>query len=398
MKKSLIVFGILGVLSAPLISQNKGIVFEHGTFQEIKDKALKENKLIFIDAYTTWCGPCKQMAKNVFTNDAVATYFNANLINAKIDMEKGEGIEIAKQYDVKCYPNLLFIDGHGNIVHRVAGSMSSKEFIAVAEDAKNPEKAFSYYAKNYEANKTNTDFLLKYIEARENTCLESDEIVSDYFAQQKEENLTSKGNWDMILHHVKKMDSKEFNYLVSNKKKYTDLYSEKTVNNKIDEVAQSTLFSIIRTKPFDEKKYNDTKSKIESFNTPNTKLVFFEADMRLAEKTQDWNTYAKLAVANVDTYYLKDAGTLNSIAWNFYEKVEDKEAMLKAEGWAKAATDIESSYAYLDTYAAVLYKVGKKDLALQTATKAVETAKKEKYSADDYKGTTELIQKIKELK
>ncbi|MBI3518320.1 MAG: thioredoxin family protein [Bacteroidetes bacterium] len=343
MKKTLSIFGTLSILSVSVTSQNKAIAFEHGTFQEIKDKALKENKLIFIDAFTTWCGPCKQMSKNVFTNDAVADYYNANLVNAKIDMEKGEGIEIAKLYEVKCYPNLLFIDGHGNLVHRVAGSMSPKEFIALAEDAKQPEKAFSYYVKNYEANKRNTDFLLKYIEARENTCLESDEIVKDYFLQQKDENLTSKANWDMILHHVNKMDSKEFNYVVTNKKKYTDLYSEKVVNGKIDEVSQSTLFSIIKAKPFDEKKYNETKTKIESFGTPNTKLVFFEADMKLAEKTQNWPAYAKLATANVDAYYLKDASTLNSIAWNFYEKVEDKDALLKAEAWARTATELEKA-------------------------------------------------------
>ena len=58
--------------------------------------------------------PCKQMAKSVFTNDAVADYYNTNLVNAKIDMEKGEGLEIAKLYEVKCYPNLLFIDGNGS--------------------------------------------------------------------------------------------------------------------------------------------------------------------------------------------------------------------------------------------------------------------------------------------
>ena len=97
-------------LSIIAVSQNKDINFEHGTFAEIKAKAKKENKLIFVDAYTTWCGPCKQMAKTVFTNDAVADFYNFSFINAKIDMEKGEGIEIAKQYEVKCYPNLLFME------------------------------------------------------------------------------------------------------------------------------------------------------------------------------------------------------------------------------------------------------------------------------------------------
>lgn len=82
------------------------------------------------------------MAKNVFTNDAVADFYNFSFINAKIDMEQGEGIEIAKQYEVKCYPNLLFIDGDGNLVHRIAGSMSAKEFINLGKETQYPEMFF----------------------------------------------------------------------------------------------------------------------------------------------------------------------------------------------------------------------------------------------------------------
>ena len=338
------------------------------------------------------------MAKTVFTNDAVADFYNFSFINAKIDMEKGEGIEIAKQYEVKCYPNLLFIDGDGNLVHRIAGSMSAKEFINLGKETQYPEKCFSYYTKNFDANKTNADFLAKYIVARESTCLESQDIVKDYFAQQKEENLTSKANWDMIVYHINDMDSKVFDFVIANKQKYIDLYTEKAVNGKIDGVSESTLSSIIRMKTFDAKKYNDAKTKIESLKTPNTKLIFIEADMKLAQHNGNWMDYAKLAMAHVDNYYLKDANMLNSIAWNFYEKVEDKEALLKAEGWAKTACELEKNYANLDTYAAVLYKVGKKDLALQTANKAIDVAKKEKYTEEDYKATTELIEKIKAVK
>ena len=382
-------------LSISIVAQNKSINFEHVSFAELKAKAQKEHKLIFVDAYTTWCGPCKKMAKDVFTNDAVADFYNFSFINAKIDMEKGEGIELAKQYEVKCYPNLLFIDGDGNVVHRIAGSMSAKEFINLGKETQYPEKCFSYYTKNFEANKNNADFLAKYIEARENTCLESQDLVKEYFAQQKEEHLTSQVNWDMIVYHINDIDSKVFDFVINHKQKYIDLYTEKAVNGKIDGVSESTLSSIIKTTPFDAKKYNDTKTKIESFHTPNTKLLFVEADMKLAEHDNNWKDYAKLAMTHVDTYYLKDAEMLNSIAWTFYEKVEDKEALTKAEAWANKACELEKSYANLDTYAAVLYKVGKKDLALQTANKAIEVAKKEKFPAEDYKGTTELIEKIK---
>lgn len=398
MKTSIFTLGFLSMITVFSVAQNRSIAFEQGTFDEIKAKALKENKLIFIDAYTTWCGPCKQMAKNVFTNDDVADHYNKNFVNAKIDMEKGEGIEIAKKYQVQCYPNLLFIDGNGNLVHRIGGSMSAKDFISLAEETKIPEKQFAYYSKNYEANKSNTDFLLKYIEAREATCLSSEEMVRDYFLQQPEENLTSKANWDMILNHINDMDSREFKYLIANKEKYDKLYSSKLVDEKIDAVHRNQLITIVRTHPFDEKKYSDAKKRIELINMPNTKLIFFESDLNLAQVNKEWETYAKLAVANVDKYYLNDGDALNNIAWMFYENVEDKESLSKAESWAKKACELNKSYANLDTYAAVLYKEGKKEIALETAKKAIECAKKEKYNQSDYQGTIDLVSKINELK
>lgn len=398
MIKSVYFFGLLSLLSIVNFAQNRSIKFEHSSFKEIKEKALKENKLIFIDAFTTWCGPCKQMSKNIFTNDTVAEYYNKNFVNAKIDMEKGEGIELAKLYDVRCYPNLLFVDGNGNLVHRIAGSMSVKEFVALGEDTKNPESCFSFYEKSYEKNKSNPSFLIKYIQARENTCLDVDNLVHNYFSLQKQSDLLNKENWEMIQQHTNSMTTNEYDFLIENKQKFCELYSVKSVNEKLDDIHRNTLFGIIKTKPLDEKHYQEMKSKILSFNTDGSNLVVFDADLRLARKKEDWVIFAKLAEENIDIYYKDDVGMLNSIAWDFYEKVENKKALLKAEEWAKKASDTEKNYAFLDTYASVLYKLGKKQLALDAANKAIEEAKTEMLDAEDYKGTSDLLRKIKQLK
>ncbi len=396
MKKYIIC--IASAFSFVSVAQNRSIKFEHVTFKEIKAKALKENKLIFIDAYTSWCGPCKQMAKNVFTNDTVADYYNKNFVNAKIDMEKGEGIEIAKQYDVRCYPNLLFVDGNGKIVHRVAGGMSPKDFIALGEDTKSPEKCFSYYANNYETNKTNSDFLRKYIYAKDGTCLETGDLVKSYFALQKESDLTNEDNWKMIKFFVNTMNSREFDYLMGNKAKFENLYPSQEVDVVIENIFRNSLYAESTSKSFDQKKYNELKSKISSYNLPNTKLLLFESDLSLAANKADWLTYSKLAVSHVDEYYSNDVNALNNISWTFYENVNEKESLEKAESWSSKACAIESNYANLDTYAAILYKLGKKDLALENVNKAIEAAKNEKQAPEQYQGTTDLLKKIKELK
>ena len=58
----------------PLFLQAQGINFFEGSFQEVKAEAKKQNKIIFIDCYTSWCGPCKWMAKNVFTDKKVGDF------------------------------------------------------------------------------------------------------------------------------------------------------------------------------------------------------------------------------------------------------------------------------------------------------------------------------------
>ena len=107
----------------------KGIVFFEPNWQKVKAEAKKQNKLIFIDAYTTWCGPCKQLKKNTFPDKAVGEFFNENFINVAFDMEKDDGLLLANQYGVSAFPTLLITDANGKIVTYTLGFMRPKELI-----------------------------------------------------------------------------------------------------------------------------------------------------------------------------------------------------------------------------------------------------------------------------
>lgn len=113
-----------------------GIQFSEAAWKAQLEKAKAENKLVFLDAYTSWCGPCKMLQKNVFTQQAVGDFFNKEFINVKIDMEKGEGPELALQYPLEGYPTLLFIDGDGKVVKKVLGYQSPEQLLAIGQDVK----------------------------------------------------------------------------------------------------------------------------------------------------------------------------------------------------------------------------------------------------------------------
>lgn len=111
----------------------KGIVFTKGTWAEILKKAKAENKVIFFDAYTTWCGPCKLLQKNVFTRADVAQVFNKNFINVKFDMESGEGPMLAEKYPLQGYPTLFFINPDGKMVKEVIGYQNPETLIKIGQ-------------------------------------------------------------------------------------------------------------------------------------------------------------------------------------------------------------------------------------------------------------------------
>ena len=117
------------VLAANIADANKGIQFIESDWKKALAEAKKQNKLIFLDAYTTWCGPCRMLKQYTFPDKAVGEFFNENFINIALDMEKGDGPAIARQYQVNAYPTLIFADGDGNMVTYTKGYIDAKQLL-----------------------------------------------------------------------------------------------------------------------------------------------------------------------------------------------------------------------------------------------------------------------------
>jgi thiol:disulfide interchange protein len=113
--------------------ESSGIQFFTGSWEEALALAEAEGKLIFMDAYAKWCGPCKIMSRNVFTDAKAGDFFNENFINVKMDMERGEGPALAKKYRVRAYPTLFFIDHTGKVVNAELGYHKVSELIRLGK-------------------------------------------------------------------------------------------------------------------------------------------------------------------------------------------------------------------------------------------------------------------------
>lgn len=167
MKKNVIFlcFAWMMSLSAFAVEAVSGIDFAHVTWNEAVAKAKAEKKLIFVDFYTQWCGPCMNMAEEVFVLPTVGDFYNSNFVNLKIDAENGEGKELAKKYEVRSYPTYGFIDPvTQELVHRSSSRQSAETFVQTAKNALNVETRSPYLIGQFEKGNKERRFLIHYIE------------------------------------------------------------------------------------------------------------------------------------------------------------------------------------------------------------------------------------------
>lgn len=110
-----------------------GVAFEKLSFAEALQKAEREGKLVFMDCYTTWCGPCQRMNVQIFPLKSVGDIFNKHFVSIKVDMEKGEGPELGKRYGVKAFPTMFILDSKGEVVHTMVGGRGEKALLEEVE-------------------------------------------------------------------------------------------------------------------------------------------------------------------------------------------------------------------------------------------------------------------------
>lgn len=330
-------------VTATEIVKSEGVAFVEGkTFAEVLHKAKEEGKMLFIDCYTSWCGPCRMMATQVFPQKKVGDYFNEHFVSFKIDMEKGEGPELKNKFSVRAYPTFLFLDGDGKEINRIVGGDSDADKFLESVDDGIGTLSLSSLAKRYEGGERDTTFLLSYLKALDGAydSKKANEVAGVLLEGRDQDMLTNKGLFDAFLKYNTTPLSPAFQYVLSHKAMFTKKYGDEHLDRTIESVWMSYPRSFVTKESdgsvkVDEVAMEAYKKEMKKWKVKNADEVILNYDMYVAESKSDWKTFAALCTKNIKKYGEYDMSIYNW-ALRIQQHCKDPKVRETAIGWINA--------------------------------------------------------------
>jgi thioredoxin-related protein len=341
---------LIFVLGIQTFVQGQGIEFEQGTFAEALQKAKKENKLVFLDAYASWCGPCKRLSREMFPREDVGTFFNQHFVSFKQDMEKGEGLQLRKKYPVSAFPTLFFIAPTGEVITKIKGApREAKDFINFAEKAIKLYDPAAKYAAQYEEGNRDYEVVLGYVKGLNQKGESSLRVANEYLDAQ--ENLDTEENLRFIYEAMTRLDSRIFDMFTEHRKGLEKLYNPDELVAKVDQAAENSLKTALEYEAPGLK--DEAVSKYKAYDKEAGEKFEIEANMAFALMNKDSDIYLDHAkdLADLDD----SADRLYELSQNIYKYFQaDNKAMKLAEKWAGKAAEQSGELDHYYAYAQIL--------------------------------------------
>jgi thioredoxin-related protein len=363
---------IVLTFGSPALAQ--GMEFFNGTFEEALEQAKKEDKAIFVDAYTTWCGPCKRMSKYVFTEKSVGDYYNANFINLKLDMEKEPGMKFRTKYPVSAFPTFYYLDPEGEVLYTTKGGRKPDQFIDLGKQAMARYDRTSEFRKKYVDGDRSYETVHNYIKGLNKTGESSLKIANDYLNSQ--ENLSTEENLKIIYESMTEVDSRIFDLFTEYKSDIARVVGAEEMNDRVRMAADATVEKAIEYK--EESLLEEAQEKRAKHLPDEEKEFNLASSMKFGAATENSKIYLKNA-KKYERKYAKDARSKNELVESAIEKFKnDKDVMKWAADVADDAREIGGLSNYHLNYAYTQYHLGNEKEALAAAEKALELAGEEK--------------------
>lgn len=383
--KHLFVLISLFFLQADLSAQTTFI--HEQDWESIKEKAKNGRKLIFVDAYTDWCGWCKVMDEKTFSNQAIGNMMDQYFINVKLEMEKDElGIKLATKYAISSFPSYLVFNEKGEFIYQSVGYQEAADFMNTLFAIITPAKHIKRPGYSASLDLSYPDFYLDVMGHSKKKKFPTKEEINKWVS--KNSDLTKETNWTVYQRFYYDLEANNREHFWSNKFQLDTLYGKDLTN----EVAVSFLYMDVKDlvgKNNPEKLEALLKAKIPQLKDQ------AETEKRIrfyyAKETKNWKEVNRILSKQFKEEGIVNTSSWNQECWDIYENCSDTTLINNALIWMKEVVKIDPDYSYMDTYAALLFKAGELNEAKLVAIKAIEIGSKAK---KNIKETEALLNKI----
>ncbi len=324
MKKLLLVFG--GLLCSVVIFAQTN--FQELSLEKAREQAKTENKPIFLDCYTSWCGPCKMMANNVFTLEAAGDYFNKNFVCVKIDMEKGEGPAIGKQYGVDAYPTFLIINADGKLMHKLVGAMSLEELIENVECGLKAS-SIAEYETLYQSGKLDKTEQMAYwkLLSISGEVVKAQTVGDDLWGKLSEKDKLNLTYWALLRSRATTIEGEEMKFVCANREYFEKEVGKEEVgkliyNSFITELNMMIVYQL------PAKKYEKVpviKDLLKNNDVPRKEALLKITELAEARGNYDERAYLDILDANLDIWDDSEKRTIFEAAKLFISLANGKE-------------------------------------------------------------------------
>jgi len=213
-------------------AQQIGIHFEHGlSWHEVLAKAKRKDKYIFLDCYATWCGPCKLMEREVYTNDTVSAFFNGAFISAKLQVDTSnvddsdvrkwypEAQRMIKEYTIGSFPTFLFFSPDGKLVHRGLGYQTPADFVLLGREALDSTQQYYFQLAKYMLRNERDSFSMRLLLRQAilfGDAQAAEKVANVYINKLNAEELFTKDNIELMARYTKKSSERGFDIFRQN--------------------------------------------------------------------------------------------------------------------------------------------------------------------------------------
>lgn len=359
------------------VADTQELFFENTSLAMAKEKAKFAGKLIFIDCYTTWCAPCKQMDNETLSKPAVLKVMSENFISIKKDMETVEGALIASRYGVNEYPSYLFLTAEGRLVYSLVGFLPEEKFLerirVMVTDRSScytgystGEIDFPGFYKDYHQEKMRriVPVVRNYFTANQDLLLEKNWLIAKTFSRQLPE---AQIQW--ALDHFAALSVK---YGAPDAKALVERYVASKMNKAISGNNAAQYANVLAEKRM-------INISIGAYNADNERqeLLYWTDFYGMNNR---WEEYIVQAGA-----YRERFGTDNDVLFcRQITESDDLPANRVAGIWLADVLKKDSGFYSLFCNFRVLAKTGRDQEALVYLTRAIQLAANASHAFDDY--------------